>query len=148
MTRSWRLLDPEGMTPQERMEAVIEILAEAVVRIVLEDRVRGGAGEKKPNRDYSKSVDMKKLFPEKKRFSPASRVPFGYRTEGDQRIEEKSEMMWIEKIKELRSLGLSMEKIAKYLNKVDKTSQRAGMWSGSAVWHILKQIVTASSEKH
>lgn len=139
MIRSWRSLDPVEMTPEERMEAVIEILAEAVVRIILEDRVRGGV-QKKIDREYSKPIDLKKLFPEKKRFSPPSRVPFGYRTEGDQRIKEKSEMELIEKIKELRSLGLSMEKIAKHLNEIDKKSQRAGMWSGSAVWRILKRI--------
>ena len=132
------------MTPEERMEAVIEIISETVVRIILGKRgFKSGpdlSNEKTTYRYYSKPIDMKKLFPEKKRFARSGRIPFGCRAGGNQRVDENSEMVWIEKIKEMKTQGISLKKIARHLNEVDQTSQRAGRWSGTAVWRIINRM--------
>ncbi len=140
MKRNWRSLNPEEMTPEERAEGVIEIIAEAVAKIIFE-----GGGPKDTERLPRHPIDMKKLFPEKKRFFRPRKGSFGRPSKsksGDIRLEA----IWIELIKGMRSQGISMRKIAKYLNNVDKTSRHSGTWSGTAVWRILKRIAKRSGK--
>ena len=58
------------------------------------------------------------------------RIPFGHGTDA----------FWIKRIQELSKQRLSSEKIAKHLNREDHESKRAGKWSRTAVWRILKRL--------
>lgn len=135
MKRNWRLLNPEEMTPEEREEGVIEIIAQAVARIIIEE-----GGPKNSGSFSSKPIDMKKLFPEKKRFFRPRRGSFG-RPPKNQSGDIRLEAIWIDLIKGMRLQGISMRKIAKHLNSVDKTSRYSGTWSGTVVWRILKRLL-------
>ena len=58
------------------------------------------------------------------------RIPFGH----------GAEAFWIKRIQELNGRRFSSEKIAKQLNQEDHESKRAGKWSRTAVWRILKRL--------
>jgi hypothetical protein len=73
-------------------------------------------------------------------FAPQGRVPFGFRQNPYGRAVHDPEMKWIEYIHELASQGFSTEKIAFILNKEDRQTKRAGKWSRTAIWRILKRF--------
>ena len=124
--RHW-YLDPSELTPQERLDRVIELLAKAAYLLAVEEvKVR-----KAPK---TISTPAPTLFPQRR-----GPVPFGQRQFGLNRAINEVEMKWIKRILELKKSGLSMEKIVKRLNEEDQESRRAGKWSRSAVWRILKR---------
>ena len=129
---NWRKhLDPEDMTPEERTERVIELLATAVVRLVRGD---GKEEMKLPTSENSPQPEMAHALPTK------GRVPFGYEMGETGWVVKQTEFFWIKRIQEFATQGWSSEKIAKQLNLEDHKSKRAGRWSRTAVWRILKQL--------
>ena len=75
-----------------------------------------------------------------RRRAPQGRVPFGFQQNLYGRAIYEPEIKWLQRIHELATQKLSTEKIARLLNKEDLTSKRAGKWSRTAVWRILKRI--------
>ena len=129
---NWRKhLDPEDMTPEERLERVVELLATAVVRLIGEERKE----ETRPSTLASPSQPEIAHAPPTK-----GRVPFGQEIGGMGRIFNEAEVRWIKRIRELAAQGCSSEKIAKQLNLEDHESKRSGKWSRTAVWRILKRL--------
>ena len=62
-------------------------------------------------------------------------------------VENEIEMFLIRRIQELAEQGHSTEKIARQLNQEDHVSKRAGKWSRTAVWRILKRLKEKSVTK-
>lgn len=113
---NWRkFLDPEDMTPMERMERIVELLATAAAREEKE--------KTKPDISDSSSQTETVHAP-----SAKGRIPFG------------QEVGEIGRIQELTAQGWSSEKIAKQLNLEDHESKRSGKWYRTAVWRILKRL--------
>jgi hypothetical protein len=75
-----------------------------------------------------------------RRRPPQGRIPFGFQQNPYGRAIYEPEIKWLERIHKLASQKLSTEKIARLLKKEDLTSKRAGKWSRTAVWRILKRI--------
>ncbi|MCG3205527.1 MAG: hypothetical protein KCHDKBKB_02249 [Elusimicrobia bacterium] len=123
-------LNPDELTPEERMNRIVQLLTEAVLRLIHEGKV---ATEKI---DEGKS-DMLVPFNFPRRCGP---VPFGQMAGGWSRTPDEKEAKWIERIKELKKQGLSTEKIAQTLNQEDKETRRSGRWTRTAVWRILKRF--------
>ena len=129
---NWRkYLDPEDMTPEERLERVVELLATAVVRLV---RGEGKEKMKPPTSTSPSQPDVSHAPPAK------GRVPFGQEINEMGRIFNEAEVRWIKRIQELTDQGWSSEKIARQLNLEDHESKRSGKWSRTAVWRILKKF--------
>ncbi|MBI2069488.1 MAG: recombinase family protein [Elusimicrobia bacterium] len=129
---NWRkYLDPEDMTPAERMKCVIELLATAAMRMALDE---GKEEIKSPTSTPSSQPGVTHAPIAK------GRVPFGQEIDGMGRIFNETELRWIRRIQELATQGWSSEKIAKQLNLEDHESKRAGKWSRTAVWRILKKF--------
>ncbi len=129
---NWRkYLDPDDITPEEREERVIELLATAVVRLMGDERKE----ETKPPILVSPSQSEIAHAPLVK-----GRIPFGQETGGMGRVFNETETRWIKRIQELAAQGWSSEKIARQLNLEDHESKRAGKWSRTAVWRILKRL--------
>ena len=129
---NWKkYLDPEDMTPEERTERVVELLATAVVRLIL--------GERKEETKLPTSASSAQ--PEIAHAPPAKgRVPFGQEMSEMGRIFKEAEFRWINRIQQLAAQGRSSEKIARQLNMEDHESKRVGKWSRTAVWRILKRL--------
>lgn len=69
-------------------------------------------------------------------------IPFGQKL-GKNGLEiEENETALIKRICELAKQRWSSEKIAKRLNQEDHQTRRAGKWTRTAVWRILKKGVT------
>jgi len=122
--------DPNDLTPEERADRVIELLAEAAVRMADEEKY-GIAKPKDAGISDAPTIVVK---------LQSGPVPCGQEPLGFERVENEREMKWIKRIQELHEAGLSTEKIAKRLSEEDKESRRAGKWSRSAVWRILGRL--------
>ena len=122
-------VDPDKLTPEERLSLIINLLAKAGVRLALKEKESGKVVIKAP------PISLASLLPAK-----SGPVPFGQKAYGINRIIDEAESKWVKRIRELKEAGLSTEKIAKVLNVEDKESKRAGKWSRAAVWRILKRI--------
>lgn len=133
--RRW-FWDLDALTPEERLTRIIELLAKAGVRLALK-KEKGGAQKIE---DLLISLDS--LLPAK-----SGPVRFGQRAYGLDRVINEEEAKLIKRIRELRENGLSTEKIAKRLNEEDKESRRAGKWSRSTVWRILKRLKSEGTSK-
>ena len=120
----------DDMTPDERMEKVITILAEAVVKVAMKQQQDG---IQTPSLETLKA----RLFDRK--FQRSGIAPFGYRKENGKLITNPPEMVWINKIKKLEIEGLSTGKIARQLNAEDHSTKWAGKWDRSKVWRILRR---------
>lgn len=55
-------------------------------------------------------------------------------------MKNPTEEYWIAQIRRLSAEGLSSEEIARQLNQEDQMSRRAGRWSRTAVWRILRRV--------
>ena len=133
--KSWRKhLDPEDMTADEIYERVVDLLVAGLLRLILEEE----GNKKGPAIDMAteKVEDNFPVLPapsETKLILESivrGRIPFGH----------GGEAFWIKRIQELNGQGFSSEKIAKQLNQEDHESKRAGKWSRTAVWRILKRL--------
>lgn len=129
-------IDPGEVTPAERLERVVELLAKASFLLAVEQMKTGEAGIEKTEKDES---TISVPTPLQIKSGP---VPFGQKQLGLGRTVDESEATWIKRIQVLKRDGLSTEKIAKRLNEEDRESRRAGTWSRSAVWRILKRLET------
>lgn len=136
MAKKHWYLDPEELTPQERLDRVVELLAKAAYLLAVEEIKKEEAGFKGDEKtDANISAPSPTLLPYK--IGP---VPYGQRQFGLDRAVDEIEMKWIKRIEELAKSGLSMEKIAKRLNEEDNESKRAGKWRRAAVWRILQRL--------
>jgi len=120
---------------QELSQRVVELLAAAAVNLVTE-------GEK-GNSPISVAPDQPYDFPIVRK----GRIPFGQRMSHEGLVENEIEMFLIRRIQELAEQGHSTEKIARQLNQEDHVSKRAGKWSRTAVWRILKRLKEKSVTK-
>ena len=136
----WKKLIDE-MTPEERFNRVVEILTRASVRLLAKQKAEA-AGEQ--NVPLPEAVGNKRLnfaSPEVPGHAPRrGRIRFGLRKHGDDRKTREIELLLIKDIQRLSVEGLSSEAIAQRLNKEDTVSKRAGKWSRTAVWRILKAL--------
>lgn len=114
-------MDPRDMTPKERLDEIMDLLARGAVRLALKEKLLGHrvAESLPPGR---------------------GRIPFGVRREHGRRFADLVESALIERVEKLAAEGLSLAKIAKRLNEEDRASLRAGKWSGTAVWRMLRRI--------
>jgi len=126
----YRLKDPDDMTPEERLDRIVEILAEASIRLINEQQREAAepAGPHIPDTPASAICPMK-----------LGRLPFGQKKFDGGRVESPDEAALVKRICELAREGLSTDAIAKWLNQEDKTSKRSGKWSKVAVWRILRR---------
>lgn len=108
------------MTPEERLDEIMDLLARGAVRLALKEKLLGHRVAESLPPDLG-------------------RIPFGVRREHGRRFVDLVEAALIERIEKLAAEGLSLAKIAKRLNKEDRASRRAGKWSGAAVWRILRR---------
>lgn len=125
--------DPGELTPAERLDRIVELLAKASYLLAVEEmkRAKSGIKEEEPAQVISAPTPLE---------LKSGPVPYGQRQMGLDRVVNEAETKWIKRIQELNKAGLSTEKISKRLNEEDQESQRAGKWSRSAVWRILKRI--------
>jgi hypothetical protein len=129
-------LDPAELTPAERLDRVVELLAKASYLLTVEEMKGAETGTKEDEKpDPTISVPSSALMPIK-----SGPVPYGQRQMGLDRVVNESEIKWLKRIQELKKVDLSTEKIAKRLNEEGQESRRAGKWSRNAVWRILKCI--------
>lgn len=143
----WKKMIDE-MTPKERFNRVVEILTRASVRLLNKQRAEAAAREKGepvvPENALTEPEESKVLdftSPEIYELEPRrGRIPFGQRRYGPQIKGNEIELSLIQDIQRLAAEGLSSEQIARRLNQEDKVSKRAGKWSRTAVWRILKSM--------
>jgi len=143
----WKKLIDE-MTPDERFRRVVEILTRASVRLLEKQRAEAAAREKGepvvPGNALTEPEERKVLdFTSPEVYEPEprrGRIPFGQRRDGPRIKENDIEVSLIKDIRRLAAEGLSSEQIAQRLNQEDKVSKRAGKWSRTAVWRILKGL--------
>lgn len=133
-------LDPGDLTPAERLERIVELLAKASYLLAVEEMRRDESEIKK---DEEPAPIISAPTPMEVKSGP---VPYGQKQMGLDRVVNEVEAKWIKRIQELSKAGLSTEKIAKRLNDEDRQSRRAGKWSRSAVWRILKRLEAGSKE--
>ena len=134
---NWRnYLDPEEMTPEERLERVVELMATGALRLIREEQDVGRTNSISSEKSENIIPTTSNIpIPPKK-----GRVPFGERITTAGREVNEVELAWIKRIQELASQGCSSEYIAEKLNEEDHESKRAGKWSRVAVWRILKGL--------
>jgi len=131
----------DEMTPDERFRRVVEILTRASVRLLAKQRVEAAGEESAPITDATENKHLDFTSPEVPLEPPRrGRVPFGQRRYGEDRQINEIELSLIKDIQRLATEGLSSEQIAQRLNQEDKVSKRAGKWSRTAVWRILKSL--------
>jgi|GEM_PF-1093116 len=123
-----RKLHPEQMTPQERLERLIELLANGVVRAA-RNKTFDPVGKINP-------ISVKSTHSLQKK----GRIPFGQCKAETGRASNPTEAYWIAQIIRMSAEGFSSGQIAQRLNQEDTMSQRAGRWSRTAVWRILQHL--------
>jgi hypothetical protein len=131
-------LDPDELTPAERLERVVELLAKASYMLAVEQMKRAETGIKE---DEEPAPIISAPTPMELKSGP---VPYGHKQIGLDSVVDEAEVKWIKRIQELNKAGLSTEKISKRLNEEDRESRRAGKWARSAVWRVLKRIETGA----
>jgi hypothetical protein len=148
----WKKMYDE-MTPEERFRRVVEILSRASIRLLNnqmaeatgQDAVKSGqavtASRQVAAPDPTEKVDLEHGVLEGHLALPQrGRVPFGQKKYGQDRQVNEIELALMKDIQRLAAEGLSSEQIAQWLNQEDKVSKRAGKWSRTAVWRILKSL--------
>jgi biotin operon repressor len=138
-----KYLDPDDLTPEERLERIVEILAQGVIRQIQKEKT----GENPPpgetqDRQAVENSARAAPTPEEKYILGIrpGRVPFGQKLTETGRSLHESEWALIKQIQQLAAEGFSSEKIAKKLKEEDHLSRRAGKWSRTAVWRILQRL--------
>lgn len=64
-------------------------------------------------------------------------IPFGWNRLGDQLVRDEAEQRVIARIKQLRTRGLSYDRIARSLNGSEVPAKRGGIWHAMAVRSVL-----------
>ena len=143
LTENKNWMDPDEMTPDERWDEILNLLAKAVVRLTEKEKA---AGIKPPPKTsvpkdaipMLNHLQMKNEFyiPQPKR----GRMPFGEKPKGaGTREENLTEQSWMRKILEWSKEGKSLSKIMKRLNEEDRETRYAGKWDRAKVWWVLKR---------
>lgn len=150
----WKRMYDE-MTAEERFKRIVEIMSRASLRLLKKQQAELGAGqgaekleaaatggEQVAEPDPAEKADLEHGVLESQLMPPPrrGRVPFGQRKYGQDRQVNEIELSLIKDIQWLAAEGLSSEKIARRLNQEDKVSKRAGKWTRTAVWRILKSL--------
>lgn len=117
--------DPDEMTPEERLNEILDILARASVRLA--ERERG------LSKDEIAATAPVVYTP----YQHKGRIPFGQRKQGAGRSIDKGAESCISRVRELAAAGHSIRDIADQLNREDKRTRYAGRWSRGIVWGIL-----------
>ncbi len=117
--------DPEEMTPEERLDEILDILAKASVRLA--ERERGLSKEE------IAAAAPAIYIP----YQHKGRMPFGQRKQGAGRAVDKGADACISRIRKLSAAGHSLRDIADQLNQEDKSTRYAGRWSRGIVWGLL-----------
>jgi hypothetical protein len=135
--------DPEDMTPEERLDRIVELLAIASIRLAQKENLNVDSDKQSPETvDDVKPPIQEHFIPNK-----PGRVPFGVEKKDVGRIINQREQKFISRIYELSIGGQSTEKIATELNREDHESKWAGKWNKVTVWRILKRIEIESVTK-
>ena len=123
--------DSESITPAELSQRVVDILASAAVRLLTEGKKEaiGPPTSTTPTWNYD-CLTLPKRGP----------IPFGQKLGKNGLEVNENEMVMIKRIQELAKEGWLSEKIAKLLNAEDHETKRAGKWTRTAVWRILKRL--------
>lgn len=127
-------IEPRELTPKERLDRVIKLLAEAAYSLAVEEikkQESGIMGEEKLEPVISAPIPLQ---------LKSGPVPFGQKKMGLDRVVDECEVCWIRRVQELKEAGMSNEKIAKRLNEEDKESRLAGRWYANAVLYILRRV--------
>ena len=143
----------DEMTAEERFNRIVEIMSRASLQLLKKQQAEAaGQNPEKPEAaattdeqaaapDPTETADLERgviegqLAP-----TPRGRVPFGQRKCRQTRQVNEIELSLMKDIQRLAAEGLSSEQIAQRLNQEDKVSKRAGKWSRTAVWRILKSM--------
>ena len=137
--------DPEEMTPQERWEQMLQLLAGAVVRLIEKEKAAGiDPPPKETTSENVNDVPISKHLSGKITIrlpkTKLGRMPFGERTKGlGARESHPVEMVWMKRILEWAKEGESLSKIANRMNKEDRETRYAGRWDRAKVWWVLKK---------
>ncbi len=121
-------IDPDDMTPEDRWDEILNLLAKASVRLA----------------EREKNIPPEERIPDMPLFTAltlinAGRIPFGQKKYHGRRTKNQSEIQCIARISELAFGGNSLSEIADKLNQEDQNSRYAGRWSKVSVWRILKK---------
>ncbi len=148
----WKKMYDE-MTAEERFQRIVGIMSRASLRLLKKQQAEAsGQGIDKPVLAATASEEVAEPDPMEKvdlahgvfegYFAPPprGRVPFGQRKCGQDREIHEVEQSLIKDIQRLAAEGLSSEQIARRLNQEDKVSKRAGKWSRTAVWRMLRNL--------
>ena len=131
MKKKRKEIGSENITSAELSQRVVEILASAAFRLATEGEKENANSTTSitPTQSEDFSIPMKR-----------GRIPFGQKLSTEGLVTNGTEMLLIKRIQELAEQGCSSEKIARQLNKEDHQTKRAGRWTRTAVWRILKRL--------
>ena len=137
--------NPEEMTPQERWEQMLQLLAGAVVRLIEKEKAAGiDPPPKEATSENVNAVAISKHLSGKITVqlpkTKLGRMPFGERAKRfGVRESHPVEMVWMKRILEWSKQGESLSKIANRMNKEDHETRYAGRWDRAKVWWVLKK---------
>ena len=137
--------NPEEMSPQERWEQMLQLLAGAVVRLIEKEKAAGiDPPPKEVSSENINDVTISKHLSGKITVqltkTKLGRMPFGERIKGSGiRESHPVEMVWMKRILEWSKQGESLSKIANRMNKEDRETRYAGRWDRAKVWWVLKK---------
>jgi hypothetical protein len=134
MNTSRKYFDSDEMTPPERFHRVVKLLASACLKLLNENlqqeiQIPTTLKNKEPRPIHSISTIHRKPGP----------IPFGKKMQGLELGSNLVEESCIRRILDLHIKKYSNETIARILNKEDHETKRAGKWTRTAVWRILKE---------
>jgi hypothetical protein len=137
--------DPEEMTPQERWEQMLQLIAGAVVHLIEKEKAAGI--EPPPKEATSKNVNdvpMSRQLSSKIIIqlpkTKLGRMPFAERPNGfGLRESHPVEIAWMKQMLEWAKEGESLSKIANRMSKEDRETRYAGKWDRAKVWWVLKK---------
>ena len=137
--------DPEGMTPQERWEQIVELLVGAVVRLIENEKAAGIDPPPKEStcenvNDVTISKHLSGKITVQLPKTKLGRMPFGERNKRfGVRESHPVEMEWMKRILKWAKEGESLSKIVNRMNKEDRETRYAGRWDRAKVWWVLKK---------
>ena len=137
--------NPEEMTPEERWEQMLELLAEAVVRLIEKEKAAGidplpkeATSENVNDAPISRNLSGKITVQLPK--TKLGRMPFGERAKGSGiRENHPIEQVWMKRMLEWSKQGEPLSKIVNRMNKEDRETRYAGRWDRAKVWWVLKK---------
>lgn len=132
--QDWHV-NPADMTPEERSEQLIKLLARALVRLCSDEK------------EGIKALDSKNIRVDPRLIKRKGPLPFGTMMTQDGIVANATEMALINRMKQLAEQGISTEKIAGILNEENHRTRRGAKWTRSLVWRILKRYSVRTCAK-